>query len=45
MKNVNVFVDVDLTIVDHNGNLIEGASKALRSLHERPVVERGCRQD
>jgi phosphoglycolate phosphatase-like HAD superfamily hydrolase len=35
MKNVNVFVDVDLTLVDHNGRLIEGAETALRSLKRR----------
>lgn len=35
MKNANVFVDVDLTLVDHNGNLIEGAKEALQRLRER----------
>ena len=29
MKNANVFVDVDLTLVDANGKLLEGAREAL----------------
>ena len=34
MKNANVFVDVDLTLIDANGNLLEGAEDALRALKE-----------
>jgi hypothetical protein len=37
MKNANIFVDVDLTLVDHNQNLISGAREALQRL-----VDRGC---
>jgi phosphoglycolate phosphatase-like HAD superfamily hydrolase len=37
MKNVNIFVDVDLTLVDHNQNLIPGAREALQRL-----VDNGC---
>ena len=37
MKNVNIFVDVDLTLVDYNQNLIPGAREALQRL-----VDRGC---
>lgn len=37
MKNVNIFVDVDLTLVDQNQKLLEGARDALRQL-----VDRGC---
>ena len=33
MKNANVFVDVDLTLVDQNQNLLPGAAEALRKLH------------
>lgn len=33
MKNANVFVDVDLTLVDHNGLLLDGAKPALQALH------------
>jgi hypothetical protein len=32
MKNANVFVDVDLTLVDANGRLLEGAREALEAL-------------
>ncbi|MFO1461340.1 MAG: hydrolase [Verrucomicrobiota bacterium] len=34
MKNANIFVDVDLTLVDANGKLLEGARDALRLLHD-----------
>ena len=34
MKNANVFVDVDLTLIDANGRLISGAVDALRQLKE-----------
>ena len=34
MKNANVFVDVDLTLVDANGRLLEGAREALGRLKE-----------
>ena len=33
MKNANIFVDVDLTLVDSNGKLLDEASDALRKLH------------
>jgi hypothetical protein len=32
MKNANLFVDVDLTLVDSNGSLLVGARKALLAL-------------
>ena len=32
MKNANVFVDVDLTLVDANGKLLDGAREALLAL-------------
>ena len=32
MKNANVFVDVDLTLVDANGRLLEGARDGLEKL-------------
>ena len=35
MKNVNVFVDVDLTLIDSQGNLIVGAVEGLMRLKER----------
>src|SRR5574341_556094 len=34
MKNANVFVDVDLTLIDENGNLLEGAREALQRLRD-----------
>jgi hypothetical protein len=34
MKNSNVFVDVDLTLIDANGRLLEGAREGLRRLQE-----------
>lgn len=34
MKNANVFVDVDLTLVDANGTLLDGAREALLALKE-----------
>ncbi len=34
MKNANVFIDVDLTLVDASGCLLEGASAALQRLKE-----------
>jgi hypothetical protein len=34
MKNANVFVDVDLTLVDSNGRLLLGAQEALRKLRD-----------
>jgi len=34
MKNANIFVDVDLTLVDANGNLLDGAREALQALKE-----------
>jgi phosphoglycolate phosphatase-like HAD superfamily hydrolase len=34
MKNANIFVDVDLTLVDASGNLIPGARDALQSLKD-----------
>ncbi len=32
MKNANVFIDVDLTLVDANGKLLDGAKEALIAL-------------
>ena len=37
MKNANIFVDVDLTLVDHNHELLPGAREAIMRL-----VDRGC---
>lgn len=35
MKNANVFVDVDLTLVDANGKLLPGAREALTQLRAK----------
>jgi hypothetical protein len=35
MKNANIFVDVDLTLVDERGRLVEGAREALQRLQEK----------
>jgi hypothetical protein len=35
MKNANIFVDVDLTLVDANRSLLAGASEALTKLKDR----------
>ena len=35
MKNANVFVDVDLTLVDANQKLLPGATEALAKLREK----------
>ena len=35
MKNANVFVDVDLTLIDANGKLLDGAREALQRLHDK----------
>src|ERR1700749_1629917 len=32
MKNANIFVDVDMTLVDANGNMFSGAGEALNKL-------------
>ncbi|MCX6348094.1 MAG: hypothetical protein NTV79_01120 [Candidatus Aureabacteria bacterium] len=37
MKNTGILVDVDLTLVEHNQNLIPDAREALLRL-----VDRGC---
>jgi hypothetical protein len=34
MRNVNVYVDVDLTLVDHMGVLLPGAVAAMNALHD-----------
>lgn len=34
MKNSNVFVDVDLTLVDANGKLLDGAREGLQKLRD-----------
>jgi phosphoglycolate phosphatase-like HAD superfamily hydrolase len=34
MKNANVFIDVDLTLVDAQGRLLEGAREALQRLRD-----------
>jgi hypothetical protein len=38
MKNANVFVDVDLTRVDANGRLLDGAIEALNRLKEKAAT-------
>jgi len=35
MKNANIFVDVDLTLVDANGRLLNGALEGLHKLKEK----------
>ena len=35
MKNANVFVDVDLTLVDANGKLFDGAREGLQRLQDK----------
>jgi len=35
MKNANIFVDVDLTLIDANGNLLKGAAEALMKLKNK----------
>jgi ribonucleotide monophosphatase NagD (HAD superfamily) len=35
MKNANIFVDVDLTLVDANKRLLPGAAEALEKLKEK----------
>jgi phosphoglycolate phosphatase-like HAD superfamily hydrolase len=35
VKNANVFVDVDLTLVDADGRILDGAREALNSLKQR----------
>ena len=35
MKNANVFVDVDLTLVDANGRLLDGARESLQRLKDK----------
>lgn len=35
MKNANIFVDVDLTLVDANGKLLAGAIEALSKLKSK----------
>jgi phosphoglycolate phosphatase-like HAD superfamily hydrolase len=35
MKNANIFVDVDLTLVDANLNLLAGATEALAKLRDK----------
>lgn len=37
MKNANIFIDVDLTLVDADGNLLVGAREALERF-----VNKGC---
>jgi hypothetical protein len=32
MKNTNIFVDVDLTLIDSNGKMLDGAREALEKL-------------
>jgi phosphoglycolate phosphatase-like HAD superfamily hydrolase len=34
MKNANVFVDVDLTLIDANGKLLAGAGEAMQKLRD-----------
>jgi len=35
MKNANVFVDVDLTLVDAQGRILAGAAEALQALQNK----------
>jgi hypothetical protein len=35
MKNANIFVDVDLTLVDANKNVLAGAVEALKKLRDK----------
>jgi hypothetical protein len=35
MKNANIFIDVDLTLVDANGKLFDGAREALERLRDK----------
>ncbi|MGC3957568.1 MAG: hypothetical protein QM813_06295 [Verrucomicrobiota bacterium] len=35
MKNANIFVDVDLTLIDSHGKLLPGAREALTSLRTK----------
>jgi phosphoglycolate phosphatase-like HAD superfamily hydrolase len=35
MKNANIFVDVDLTLIDANRNLLAGAADALTKLKDK----------
>jgi len=35
MKNANIFVDVDLTLIDANGKLLAGAREALVKLKDK----------
>lgn len=34
MRNVNVFIDVDLTLVDHQGVLLPNVAEAMQILHD-----------
>jgi phosphoglycolate phosphatase-like HAD superfamily hydrolase len=35
MKNANIFVDVDQTLIDENGKMLTGATEALTKLKEK----------
>ena len=35
MKNANIFVDVDQTLIDQNGKMLPGAAEALNKLKEK----------
>lgn len=35
MKNANIFVDVDLTLIDAKGNILAGATEALTKLKDK----------
>ena len=35
MKNANIFIDVDLTLVDANGQLLNGARQGLAALKDK----------
>jgi hypothetical protein len=38
MKNTNIFIDVDLTLVDANSKLLDGAREALRASRRKVAI-------
>jgi len=37
MRNAVIYIDVDLTLIDHNGKIIEGAIEMIQTLSEKDV--------